>query len=120
MVVKRSHQFYNRIIGSETRKDEELAHKENTLTEFGATVLGIMGEKGVVSQSMLSSLLSQQGLNISQRQISKYLYGKAAVSREFPRAFADALALDIAQRGKLADAYTFGQCKEIRDISVAS
>lgn len=88
----------------------------NTLTEFGATVLGLMGEKGVTSQSMLASLLSQQGLNISQRQISKYLYGKAAVSRDFPLAFAVALNLDVPERGKLADAYTFGQRKEVQSL----
>jgi hypothetical protein len=89
----------------------------SVLTEFGATVLGLMGEKGVTSQSMLASLLSRQNFHISQRQISKYLYGKATVSRDFPLAFADALDLDIPQRGRLADAYAYGQRKEIKDLS---
>lgn len=89
----------------------------NTLTEFGTTVLGLMGEKGVTSRSTLSTLLSKQGFNISQRQISKYLYGKATVSRDFPTAFAAALTLDIAERGKLADAYAYGQRKEAQSLA---
>lgn len=79
------------------------------LTEFGATVLSLMNERGVTSQAELVALLEKHDLGISQPGFSKWLYGRSAASSRFPQAFADALGLNEAQKGRLVHAFAFGQ-----------
>lgn len=86
---------------------------ERTLTEFGATVLSIMHERGITSQAKMVELLGKQGLKIGQPGFSNWLYGKTSASNRFPRAFVDALNLDEVQKARLAHAFCFGQNRHI-------
>jgi hypothetical protein len=86
---------------------------ERILTEFGATVLSLMAEKGVRTQGELVDLLEHEGLKVSQPGLSGWLYGRHGVQKEMPVALAEALKLDEKQRTRLALAFTYGQTKSI-------
>jgi hypothetical protein len=89
---------------------------QKALTEFGATVLSTMNEKGVTSQTAMLALLEKQGLKITQPGFSRWLYGEVSVRKEFPEAFSDALALSEPEKGRLAYEYAFGQTKPLKNI----
>lgn len=82
---------------------------QRALTQFGATVLSLMNDKGVTSQTALLALLEKEDLEITQPGFSRWLYGEVSVRKEFPAAFASALGLSEPEKGRLAYMYAFGQ-----------
>lgn len=83
------------------------------LTQFGSTVLSLMAEKGVRTQSELVGLLHEEGLRVSQQGFAGWIYGKHGVAKEFPEALARALRLSESEKVRLALAFTYGQNKAV-------
>lgn len=83
------------------------------LTQFGATVLSLMAEKGITTHAELLRLLDREGLRISQPGFSAWLYGKNPAAKDFPVKFTRALHLDEPQKMRLAMAFTYGQSKPV-------
>lgn len=82
-----------------------------TLTLFGSTVLSLAAEKGIWKQSELIKLLREYGCKVSQPGFSAWIYGKHAVNKNFPIAFAEALKLSEPEKYRLSWAFTYGQTK---------
>ena len=82
---------------------------KKVLTEFGATVLALMAERGITSQEALARLLREKGFEITQTSISAWLYGKYSAPPGFPETLVEALQLNESQKMRLAVAYSYGQ-----------
>ena len=83
---------------------------KESLTVFGSTVLSLMLEKGVRTETAPRRLLEKkEGLKVSQAGLTGWLYRRYGVTKDFPPAFARALNLDEQQKWRLAWEYTFGQ-----------
>lgn len=85
-------------------------HTSSEPTDCGAVMLGLMDEQGVRTQAQLiDRLYEKSGIRYSQQRISSWIYGKAAINKEFPERFADALSLSDEQRMRWAMAVAYGQ-----------
>ena len=80
------------------------------LTVFGASVLRLMEQHGVKTQAELRRrILNTTGVDLVQQRVSAWLYGKAAVDKQFPAWLSKALDLTEDERLELAVAFAYGQ-----------
>jgi hypothetical protein len=92
--------------------------KGGNLTVFGATVLELMSRRGLRTWTALSALLEDYGFYYKPSRISNWAFGRHAVDRYFGHALATALDLTPDERGRLADAFLFGQDKPISEVKL--
>jgi hypothetical protein len=86
-----------------------ILEKGGKLTVFGATVLELMSRRGLRTWTALSALLEDSAFYYKPSRISNWAFGRHAVDRYFGHALATALDLTPEERGRLADAFLFGQ-----------
>jgi hypothetical protein len=89
--------------------------EKGRLTVFGATVLELMGKRGITNWTVLSARLKAHGYDFKPPRISNWAYGRHAVNRKFGRALAEVLELNKEERNHLAEAFLFGQDERVGD-----
>ena len=80
-----------------------------TLTVFGATLLELMGRRGLRQWKELSARLEQGGYCYKAPRISNWAFGRHPAERGFGRAVADVLGLNEEETTRLARALMLGQ-----------
>lgn len=84
------------------------------LTVFGATMLELMGKRGITGWTSLSDHLAKGGYDFKPPRISNWAYGRHPVSGDFARAFASTLELDEEEATRLALAFTYKQDEKVK------
>lgn len=84
------------------------------MTEFGATVLSLMAERGIRTQKDLAARLKDDhGEQVNARRLSPWLRNVNAPPAWLPRSIREGLNLSEDQTMRLAKAYTFGADRKI-------
>jgi hypothetical protein len=96
-----------------------MSTKDTTYSELGKMLDILARDRDVRGPyNIAGHIENATGYKVSGQVLSKYLYGRSLLKREFVQAFAEAFALTPQERGKLAWAYTYGSRPEFERLQI--